>query len=67
MSDSLTNGALTLDRSTVTGSSTLGIPASGGAIFSESGEVPLISSTLSGNRTMGADADGVVFLFETLG
>jgi hypothetical protein len=54
---SLTNGNLTLDRSTVSGSSTIGQIAGGGGIFAI-GSVTLTQSTVGGNSTSGSDAMG---------
>ena len=53
----LSDGALTLTSSTISGNSTAGTLARGGGIFSL-GSVSLISSTLSGNSTAGNYAHG---------
>ena len=54
---SLTTGNLTIDQSTVSGSSTTGDRAHGGGIFS-TGAVVFTSSTISGNSTAGESASG---------
>ena len=54
---SLTTGNLTLDRSTITGSSTEGVIARGGGVFAQ-GNVTLTNSTVSGNSTAGDFANG---------
>jgi CSLREA domain-containing protein len=52
------SGLLTVQNSTVSGNSTAGSTARGGAIFAISGAVTISQSTLSGNSTAGSDADG---------
>ncbi len=54
---SLSTGSLTIDRSAVSGNSTMGVRARGGGIFS-SGAVTLTNSTVSGNSTGGSYAAG---------
>jgi len=54
---SVTSGLLTIDQSTVSGSSTAGNDARGGGIFS-SGPVTLTGSAVSGNSTAGVAAHG---------
>ena len=55
---SLSSGTLTISGSTITGNSTLGGGAHGGAIFSDTGALVIIESVLSGNRTKGDGAYG---------
>ena len=55
---SLSSGTLTISGSTITGNSTLGGGAHGGAIFSDTGAIIIIESVLSGNRTTGDGAYG---------
>ena len=55
---SLSSGTLTISGSTITGNSTLGGGAHGGAIFSDTGAIVIIESVLSGNRTTGDGAYG---------
>jgi len=54
---SLTTNALTINQSTISGSSTMGDFAEGGGIFA-TGEVLINNSTVSGNSTTGVFADG---------
>ncbi len=55
---SLSSGTLTVSQSTLSGNSTAGDFASGGAIYSASGAVTVTQSTLSGNSTAGSYARG---------
>jgi CSLREA domain-containing protein len=55
---SLSPGLLTISQSTLSGNSTLGDQASGGAVFSDTGTVSITQSTLSGNATQGDYATG---------
>lgn len=55
---SQSSGLLTISQSTLSGNSTLGDQASGGAVFSDSGAVSISQSTLSGNATHGDYATG---------
>jgi parallel beta-helix repeat protein len=52
-----TDGSLTIERSTISGSSTTGQESQGGGIFSY-GDLTLINSTVSGNSTAGTNAEG---------
>ncbi len=55
---SLTTGALTVSDSLLTGNSTTGDIAAGGAIFHDGGSLVVVRSTLSGNTTAGVGAIG---------
>ncbi|MCA9053940.1 MAG: hypothetical protein KDA75_08895, partial [Planctomycetaceae bacterium] len=55
---SLSTGSLTITSSTLTGNSTTGIDASGGAIFSQAGTLTIESSTLIGNQTTNSYSGG---------
>ena len=55
---SLTTGALTVSDSLLTGNSTTGDIAAGGAIFHDGGSLVVVRSTLSGNTTAGLGAIG---------
>lgn len=54
----LSTGTLTIVGGVLSGNSTSGIGASGGAILSFSGDISLTDSTLSGNRTSNDNAKG---------
>ena len=55
---STSSGTLTMSQSTLSGNSTTGIGARGGAIFASFGAVTVSQSTLSGNFTTGVAALG---------
>ena len=55
---SLTTGTLTISDSLLTGNSTVGDIAFGGAVFHDGGSLVVVRSTLSGNTTAGAGAIG---------
>lgn len=54
----LSDGQLTVTRSTLSGNSTAGESAAGGAVHLLSGSVQVVESTLHGNRTFGNQAHG---------
>jgi hypothetical protein len=56
--DSSSSGLLAIQNSTLSGNSTAGNFADGGAIYTYSGAVTISQSTLSGNSTAGSDAAG---------
>jgi hypothetical protein len=55
---SISTGVLTIQNSTLSGNSTAGDQAQGGAVYDGSGTVALTNSTLTGNYTLGQDAFG---------
>lgn len=60
----LSNGALHIDQSVITASSTQGHFSKGGAIFSESGTVTITGSTIAENSTEGDHSHGAAIAAE---